>query len=52
MTDYGGDVFIARFGNLDQEEVHFIPGVLHEATIWDRALSEDEVAALYDGGAQ
>lgn len=52
MTDYGQDLYIARFTNLDQAEVHFIPGLLHEVTIWDRALGEEEVAALYAAGAQ
>ena len=33
MTNYGGDVFVARFGNLDQQEVHFIPGEMAEVTI-------------------
>lgn len=52
MEDYGQDLYIGRFTNLDQEGTHFLPGGIGEVTIWGRALSEEEVAALYAAGAQ
>ncbi len=49
ISDYGQDLFIGRYTNLQDEGVHFLPGTIDQVTIWGRALSSDEVADLYKG---
>ena len=50
IADYGQDLFIARFTNIDQDGVAYLPGAIDEVAIWDRALSADEIAELYSAG--
>jgi len=50
ITDYGRDLYIAGFTNLAREGVDFLPGAIDEVTIWDRALSADEVNDLFTAG--
>ena len=52
IADYGQDLLIGRFTNIDQEGVAFLPGAIDEVTIWDRALSADEIAELYSAAPQ
>jgi hypothetical protein len=47
ISDYGKDLYIAAFSNL---QTAVLPGAVEEVTIWDRALSADEVADLYTAG--
>jgi hypothetical protein len=52
IAEYGKDLYIARFSNLEREGVDFLPGTIEEVTIWDRALSADEVSELFAAGPQ
>ena len=52
MTDYEQDLLIGRYTNLQVEGLDFLPGTIDEVTIWDRALSADEIAVLFSAGAQ
>ncbi len=46
--DYGQDIYIAKSGT----DPHHIPCMIDEVVIYDRALSADEVKALYDALAE
>ncbi len=50
MSSYGRDLYIAGFSNLAREGTDFLPGGIDEVTIWDRALSADEVTDLFTAG--
>ena len=52
MTDYGQDLLIGRYTNLQVEGLDFLPGTIDEVTIWDRSLTADEISELYSAGAQ
>ncbi len=52
MTDYGQDLFIGTFTNLHDQQAQYLPGAIDEVTIWDRALSADEIAELHSAGPQ
>ncbi len=47
LVDYGKDLFIGRFGNLPT----FAPGTIDEVSLYNRALSSNEVASLYAVGS-
>ena len=44
MQDYGKNVYIAKYSNLD----YFTPGIIDEVRIYNRALSADEIQYLYN----
>ena len=50
ISDYGKDLYIAGFSNLARAGTDYLPGAIDEVTIWDRALSADEVADLFASG--
>lgn len=50
MSDYDQDLLIGRYTNLQDEDIQFLPGAIEEVTIWNRALTADEIAELHTLG--
>lgn len=44
ITNYGQNLFIAKYGNIDQ----YTPGVIDDIRIYNRALESSSVKALYE----
>ena len=49
LSDYGRPLYIG--GNIDQPSVARTPGRIDEVSIYNRALSSNEIAALYAAGS-
>jgi hypothetical protein len=50
MTDCDQDLLIGRYTNLQDEGIQLLPGAIEEVTIWNSALTADEIAELHTLG--
>ena len=48
--NYGTDLFIGTWANLQSASSNFLPGTIDEVAIWNRSLSESEVVQLFKSG--
>ena len=50
MSDFGQNLYIGRYGNYNNniQGYYFLPGSISEIRIYNRALSQTEITALYN----
>ena len=51
MTDYGKNVLLGAFANLNRAGIDYTPGIIDEVSIYNRALTAQEIADIYNASS-